>query len=109
MLDITKSLVTTVGEPVTILSDKARVVISGHSYPLIGYIGDSHVPCYWDAEGKAASTRHHNIQYKAEQLYINIYANGNVGVFRDRKLAQDAQANALTSLSICYIPGEKQF
>lgn len=109
MLDITKPLVTTLGDPVTILSDKARVVTSGHSYPLIGYIEDSHVPCYWDAEGNAASPGYHNIQYKAEQLYINLYRNGNVGVFKDRKLAQDAQANALTSLSISYIPGEKQF
>lgn len=109
MLDITKPLVTALGEPVTILSDKARVVISGHSYSLIGYIGDSHVPCYWDAEGKTASTRYPNIQYKAEQLYINLYRNGNVGVFKDRKLAQGAQDNAETSLSISYIPGEKQF
>lgn len=109
MLDITKPLVTTVGEPVTILSDKARTVISGHSYPLVGYIGNSSIPCYWDAEGNAASPSYHNIQYRAERLYINLYRNGNVGVFKDRKLAQDAQDNAETSLSISYIPGEKQF
>ena len=109
MLDITKPLVTTVGEPVTILSDKGRLVIDNQAYPLVGYIGNASFLGYWSAEGKAASTSYYDLQYKAEKLYINIYANGNVGVFRDRNLAVDAKTNALTSLSICYIPGEKQF
>lgn len=109
MLDIRKPLVTTTGESVTILSDKARFVVDNKSYPLVGYIRDSSVPAYWDVNGKSSSPAYPDIQYKAEQLYINIYANGNVGVFKDRNLAQAAQRNALSSLSVCYIPGEKQF
>lgn len=48
MLDIRKPLVTTTGESVTILSDKARFVVDNKSYPLVGYIRDSSVPAYWD-------------------------------------------------------------
>ena len=103
MIDITKPLQTVTGIPVEIISDKVR----HDTLKLAGYVGKDTWLSYWDINGKHPSNQ--NLEYVPEYLYLNIYKDGAVGIFKTEEAAKASPKTPTAALKIDYIPGQKDF
>ena len=106
MLDIKKPLQTTSGKPVTIISDQGRSDYGGQTLKLLGYIEDSMELKAWDENGVSPAGPTFDLQYRKEDLFINIYFNGNVGAFRTAEAAM--MSPAMSRFKVSYTPGIKE-
>lgn len=107
-IDINKPVKTRDGRSVTLISDKGRKVgVSGATYPLVGYVGDSKGLTTWTADGAwnaAEGPTDHDLIQECE-VWVNVYKD-RVGVFHSKAEAEGGTSTVIARVRVPYTPGQ---